>query len=162
MNDTQGARLGSQESYRLLVDSVQDYAISMLDPQGMVVTWNRGAELITGYSSEEIIGSHLSVFYAPEDIADGLPERELAAARQSGRFEDEGWRVRKGGQRYWANVCVSAMLDSNGELIGYSKLTRDLTEPLRPWPLPRATPAASSRPAWTPRWPSPVTARSPT
>lgn len=123
-----GAQLGSQESYRLLVESVTDYAIVMLDPQGHVASWSRGAELTKGYAREEIIGQHFSVFYLPEEVATGAPERELAAALETGRYEAEGWRVRKDGSQFWANVSVSPMYDANGGLIGFSKLTRDLTE----------------------------------
>src|SRR6185312_8056645 len=101
----------SEERFRLLVDAVKDYAIFMLDPQGHVLTWNAGARLIKGYEASEIIGKHFSVFYPPEALARGLPEEELRVASATGRFEDEGWRVRKDGTRFWANVVVTAMRD---------------------------------------------------
>jgi PAS domain S-box-containing protein len=118
----------SEERFRLLVMGVKDYAIFMLDPNGLVSTWNAGAESIKGYSAEEIIGSHFSRFYPPNSIQRGLPERELRGATMQGRFEDEGWRVRKDGSRFWANVIITAVRDANGRLLGFSKITRDLSE----------------------------------
>ena len=118
----------SEERFRLLVDSVRDYAIFMLDPQGHVLTWNTGAERFKGYRADEIIGSHFSRFYTPEALARGLPDDELEAARTVGSFEDEGWRVRKDGTLFWANVVITSMRDQTGELIGYAKVTRDLTQ----------------------------------
>ncbi len=118
----------SEERFRLLVDSVRDYAIFMLDPQGHVLTWNTGAERFKGYRADEIIGSHFSRFYTPEALARGLPDEELKAARTVGSFEDEGWRVRKDGTLFWANVVITAMRDETGELVGFSKVTRDLTQ----------------------------------
>ncbi len=118
----------SEERYRLLVESVKDYAIYMLDPEGHVVTWNEGVQRIKGYSAEEILGRHFSVFYTPEDVAAGRPERALEAAARDGRFEDETWRVRKDGTRFWADVVVTALRDPDGRLRGYAKVTRDLTE----------------------------------
>jgi len=118
----------SEERFRLLVDSVRDYAIFMLDPQGHVLTWNAGAERFKGYRAAEIIGSHFSRFYTPEAMARGLPAEELEAAKELGSFEDEGWRVRKDGTLFWANVVITAMRDETGELIGYAKVTRDLTQ----------------------------------
>ncbi len=120
--------LGSENSFRLLVESVTDYAIVMLDPEGHVVSWNPGAERIKGYTQDEIMGKHFSCFYPPEAVERGVPEMELKAAAKHGRFEDEGWRVRKDGQRFWANVVISALRDSGGKLRGFSKVTRDLTE----------------------------------
>ncbi len=120
--------LGSENSFRLLVESVTDYAIVMLDPEGHVVSWNPGAERIKGYTQDEIVGKHFSCFYPPEAIERGVPEQELKAATKHGRFEDEGWRVRKDGQRFWANVVISALRDSGGKLRGFSKVTRDLSE----------------------------------
>ncbi|HWI38772.1 MAG TPA: PAS domain S-box protein [Burkholderiales bacterium] len=117
----------SEERFRLLVESVRDYAIFMLDPQGHVLTWNSGAELIKGYRAEEIIGRHFSQFYPPEAEKD-FPAHELRVASAEGRFEDEGWRVRKDGSRFWANVVITALRDAQGELIGFAKVTRDLTE----------------------------------
>jgi two-component system sensor histidine kinase/response regulator len=118
----------SEESFRLLVESVQDYAILMLSPEGNIATWNTGAERIKGYRSDEIIGQHFSVFYPPEDVASGKPERELAAAEAEGRMEDEGWRVKHDGTRFWANVVITALRDKQGKLRGFGKVTRDLTE----------------------------------
>jgi PAS domain S-box-containing protein len=118
----------SEERFRLLVSGVKDYAIFMLDPQGYVQTWNEGAENIKGYSAEEIIGSHFSRFYPPDSIGQGLPEAELRGATMQGRFEDEGWRMRKDGSRFWANVIITAVRNPAGHLIGFSKITRNLTE----------------------------------
>jgi PAS domain S-box-containing protein len=112
--------------YRLLVQSVKDYAIFVLTPTGEIATWNEGAERLKGYTAAEAIGQHFSIFYRPEDQA--KPPRELAEARVSGRVEDEGWRVRKDGSRFWANVVITALRDESGRLIGYGKVTRDLTE----------------------------------
>ncbi len=117
----------SEEVFRLLIEGVTDYAIFMLDPLGHVATWNLGAERIKGYSAEEVIGQHLSIFYPHEVAARGWPEHELEVAASEGRFEDEGWRVRKDGSLFWANVIITAMYD-HGRLSGFSKVTRDLTE----------------------------------
>ena len=114
--------------FRLLVDSITDYAIYMLDADGVVSTWNRGAEHIKGYRADEIIGRHFSTFYTEEDRASGLPERALATAAREGRFETEGWCMRKDGSRFWTNAVVDAIRDSNGDLIGFAKITRDLSE----------------------------------
>jgi PAS domain S-box-containing protein len=124
----QATVLGSEDSFRLLVESVKDYAIIMLDPTGHVVSWNAGAERFKGYRAEEIIGKHFSCFYPPEAIQRGLPEQELKVAAEKGRFEDESWRVRKDGKKFWASVIISALRDKDGTLRGYSKVTRDLTE----------------------------------
>ncbi len=118
----------SEERFRLLVESVRDYAIFMLDPSGHVLTWNAGAERFKGYRADEIVGSHFSRFYPPEALARGLPAHELEVAARVGSFEDEGWRVRKDGSLFWANVVITAMRDTDGTLIGYSKVTRDLTQ----------------------------------
>jgi PAS domain S-box-containing protein len=118
----------SEERFRLLLGSIKDYAIFMLDPQGRIATWNASAERIKGYSAQEIIGQHISRFYTPEDARDGRPQRLLRQAEEQGRVEDEGWRVRKDGVRFWADVIISAVRDSTGKLVGYSKVTRDLTE----------------------------------
>src|SRR3954453_5475978 len=115
------------EQLALLVESVQDYAIFMLDPEGIVVTWNRGAERIKGYRADEIIGRHFSTFYTPEAIARDHPAYELEIAVQVGRFEEEGWRVRKDGSFFWANVVITALRDKSGTLRGFGKVTRDLT-----------------------------------
>jgi PAS domain S-box-containing protein len=118
----------SEERLRLLVDSVKDYAIFMLAPDGTVASWNGGAERLHGYRADEIIGEHFSRFYTEPDILAGKPETELRVATLEGRYEDEGWRLRKDGTRFWANVVVTALRDSNGQLFGFAKVTRDLTE----------------------------------
>lgn len=117
-----------QEHFKLLVESIRDYAIFMLDPQGHVATWNAGAEAIKGYSSSEIIGRHISTFYAEEDRAAHKPERLLGIAAAKGSVEDEGWRVRKDGTRFWADVVITALHGAGGELVGFAKVTRDLTD----------------------------------
>ncbi len=122
------ARRESEEGFRLLVDGVKDYAIFRLDPRGQVVTWNPGASRIKGYLKEEIIGKHFSVFYPPEDIASGKPEEVLRTAAEKGRCEDEGWRVRKDGSRFWANAIITALRDEAGQLRGFAKVTGDITE----------------------------------
>jgi len=116
------------ERFQLLVEGVKDYAIFMLDPEGHVISWNRGAELIKGYRSEEILGRHFSVFYQAGALERGWPEHELKVARAEGRFEDEGWRVRKDGSVFWANVVITPLYDATGTLCGFAKVTRDLTE----------------------------------
>ena len=121
----------SDERFRLMVESVRDYAIFMLDPAGNIATWNLGAQLNKGYTTEEILGQHFSVFYTPEDIARDWPARELELALRDGRFEDEGWRVRKDGSRFWANVVITALHDSDGGHRGFAKVTRDLTQQRR-------------------------------
>jgi len=117
----------SEERFRLLVQSVTDYAIIMLDPAGRVVSWNDGAELIKGYTADEILGHSFTRFYPDEALAAGFPQRELEVAARAGRFEDEGWRVRKDGARFWANVVISPLRNADGALIGFAKVTRDLT-----------------------------------
>jgi PAS domain S-box-containing protein len=117
----------TEESFRLMVESVTDYAIVMLDPTGRVVSWNSGAERIEGYSADEIVGEHFSRFYPREDIARGAPQRDLDVVTGKGRFEDEGWRVRKDQSTFWANVVVTAIRDQAGNLRGFAQLTRDLT-----------------------------------
>jgi PAS domain S-box-containing protein len=116
------------EKFRLMVDSVKDYAIFMLDPHGIVVSWNEGAKKFKGYEASEIIGKHFSTFYLPEDIRSRKPQMELEIASTVGRFEDEGWRLRKDGTTFWANVVITALHDKHGTLFGFSKVTRDLTE----------------------------------
>jgi PAS domain S-box-containing protein len=125
--EAQQAALEAERRFRLLVEGVTDYAIYMLDTDGRVTNWNAGAERIKGYTSSEIIGAHFSRFYTPEDRDVGLPDRALATARQDGRYEAEGWRCRKDGTRFWASVLIDAVHD-NGELVGFAKITRDLTE----------------------------------
>jgi PAS domain S-box-containing protein len=118
----------SEERFRLLVERVEDYAILMLDPSGHVTSWNVGAQRIKGYRADEIIGKHYSCFYTEEDVNLHKPEMALQAASVLGRFADEGWRVRKDGSRFWANAVITAMRDSEDQLIGFSKITHDLTE----------------------------------
>ncbi|MFJ9787702.1 PAS domain S-box protein [Amycolatopsis sp. NPDC101161] len=117
-----------EDRFRLLVRSVQDYAIFLLDPDGRIESWNAGAERIKGWPAEEIIGQHFSVFYPPEDVAAGKPAWELEVAAREGRLEDEGWRVRKDGTRFWANVVITALFDERHRLAGFGKVTRDMTE----------------------------------
>jgi PAS domain S-box-containing protein len=114
--------------FRVLVDNILDYAIVLLDPAGRVATWNEGAKRIKGYTAQEIIGKHFSCFYPPDGIERGWPEHELKTAAKDGRFEDENWRIRKDGSRFWANVIVTALRDKDGNLVGYGKVTRDLTD----------------------------------
>ena len=118
----------SEERFRHLVQSVSDYAIYMLDPQGLITNWNAGAERIKGYAPDEIIGRHFSMFYTEQDRERGEPQRGLEMARSTGRFEKEGIRVRKDGTRFWANVVIDAVHDDDGRLIGFAKVTRDITE----------------------------------
>lgn len=117
-----------EDLLRLLVDRVQDYAIFGLDPQGYVISWNVGAERIKGYRASEIIGKHFSTFYPEEALRTGWPQTELAIATRDGRFEDDGWRVRKDGSRFWANVVITALRDDKGNLRGFAKVTRDLSD----------------------------------
>ena len=117
----------SEERFRLLVEGVQDYAIYMLDSLGTVTSWNAGARRIKGYDAAEVIGKHFSRFYTPDDVEAGKPWTELAIAREQGRAEDEGWRVRKDGSKFWARVVVTPVLDSEGTLCGFAKVTQDLT-----------------------------------
>jgi PAS domain S-box-containing protein len=114
--------------YQLMVEAVRDYAIFMLDPNGYVASWNTGAERIKGYKASEIIGQHFSVFYSEEDVARAHPQRELEIALRDGRFEEEGPRLRKDGSEFWANVVITAVRDETGALVGFAKVTRDLTE----------------------------------
>ena len=118
----------SEEQFRMLVQGVTDYAIFMLDPKGFMANWNAGAARIKGYAAEEIIGRHFSQFYTEEDRREGVPERALETARRTGKYESEGWRVRKDGTQFWANVVIDAIHNGPGELIGFAKITRDLTE----------------------------------
>jgi len=118
----------SEQTFQLLVESIQDYAIFMLDLDGRVASWNGGAERIKGYRADEIMGQHLSTFYPPEEVAQGKPQWELEVAEREGRHEDEGWRVRKDGTRFWANAVISAMRDAHGGLVGFAKVTCDLTQ----------------------------------
>jgi diguanylate cyclase (GGDEF)-like protein/PAS domain S-box-containing protein len=118
----------NEERFRLLVEGVKDYAIFMLDPEGRVASWNEGAHRIKGYSQQEILGRHFSIFYPEEDRERGKPERALEIAREKGTYEEEGWRVRKDGSRFWASVLITALWDEGGGLRGFAKVTRDITE----------------------------------
>jgi PAS domain S-box-containing protein len=118
----------SEERFRLLVENVRDYAIFMLDPEGRVVTWNEGAERLKGYKPEEIVGQQFSLFYPAEDVASGKPQHELEAAIAAGQSEEEGWRVRKDGSRFWASAVITALRDKGGALLGFTEVTRDITE----------------------------------
>jgi PAS domain S-box-containing protein len=118
----------SEERFRLLIESVQDYAIFMLGPTGLVTSWNAGAERIKGYRAEEIVGQHFSRFFLPDDLERDEPNRELQVTAAEGRFETEGWRVRRDGSRFWANVVLTSLRDQTGKLVGFSKITRNLTE----------------------------------
>jgi PAS domain S-box-containing protein len=126
--NAQEALRESERQFRLLVSAVIDYAIFALDPNGIVVSWNAGAQKIKGYQASDIIGSHFSRFYSEEDRMAGVPSRALYTASQEGRFEGEGWRVRKDGTKFWANVVLDAIRDEEGHLVGYAKITRDITE----------------------------------
>ena len=118
----------SEERFRLLVERVKDYAIFMLDPAGLVVSWNAGAELIKGYRAEEIIGQHFSRFYPEEDRQQGKPEQDLERVREQGRLEIRGWRIRQDGSRFFSNVVITALSDEQGDLLGFANITRDITE----------------------------------
>jgi PAS domain S-box-containing protein len=126
--ETENALRLSEERFRLLVEGVEDYAIYSMDPQGVVASWNAGARRIKGYSAKEIIGENFSRFYTPEDVKRGLPAKVLQTAREEGHYTGEGWRVRKDGSRFWSNVVVTALRDDAGNIIGFSKITRDMTE----------------------------------
>lgn len=116
------------ELHRLLVESVDEYAIFALDPDGYILSWNAGAYRFKGYTADEVVGKHFSIFYPREKVEEGFPQFELKEAARVGRFEDEGWRIRKDGTRFWANVVITALRDPAGHLVGYAKVTRDLTE----------------------------------
>lgn len=120
--------LAGEDPFWLLVDSVRDYAIFLVDDDGLIQSWNTGARLITGYEAEEVVGRHVAMLFTPEEVDNGWAQRELARAASAGRAEDEGWRVRKGGQRFWASVVTTAMRRADGTLYGYSTIMRDLTE----------------------------------
>jgi PAS domain S-box-containing protein len=126
--EAQQELVASEQRFRLLVDGVVDYAIYMLDPNGVVTNWNRGAERIKGYGADKIIGQHFSLFYTAEDRAAGTPMRALNIAAEQGRYDAEGWRVRKDGSLFWASVIIDAVRGNDGALIGFAKVTRDITE----------------------------------
>jgi PAS domain S-box-containing protein len=129
-HERSGTGAPSADQFRLLVEAVRDYAIFLLDPDGRVVSWNAGAERIKGYAAEEILGQEFTRFYEPHDIAAGLPSRMLARAAREGRFQGRGWRVRKDGRRFYAQVTITALFDPSGKLIGYAKITQDVTADL--------------------------------
>src|ERR1700686_1416932 len=120
-------RVARTEHLQLLLDAIQDYAIFTLDPAGVIRSWNRGAVRTMGYSADEAVGQNFQIFYGPDDRAAGKPEAELAIARKEGRVEDEGWRVRKDGSRFWANTIITVLRDRQGGIRGFAKVTRDLT-----------------------------------
>ena len=120
--------LSEEERFRLLVSSVTDYAIYMIDSTGRVATWNPGAERFKGYKADEVIGEHFSRFFTPEDAASDLPGKAMRIAAREGRFESEGWRVRKDGTRFWAHVVLDPIRDDDGKLLGFAKITRDVTD----------------------------------
>jgi PAS domain S-box-containing protein len=117
-----------QEPFRLFVETVRDYALFMLDREGRIATWNVGAERIKGYAEEDVIGRHFSILYPPEDAAAGKPEAALETAHRDGKFEEQGWRLRKDGSRFYADVVITALFAPTGELVGFGKVTRDVTE----------------------------------
>ena len=121
-------QIGDAKRLQLLVEAVTDYALYLLDLDGTIVSWNTGAERIKGYSADEIIGKNFSMFFTPEDLAAGKPARALHTAKTVGRFEDEAWRVRKDGTRFWASAVLDAVHGEDGAVIGFAKVTRDLTE----------------------------------
>lgn len=121
-------RSADEFSFRRLVEGVRDYAIYMLDPEGNIASWNHGAQRFKGYMADEIVGQHFSRFYTEEDRLDGLPTRALGIALKEGKFESEGWRVRKDGSRFWAHVVIDPIHAPNGTLLGFAKITRDLSE----------------------------------
>ena len=125
-NTAEPRDLGDQ--FALLVSGVVDYAIFMLDPAGVIVTWNEGAQRIKGYTATEVVGRHFSIFYPPAEVRNRKPDWELEVAKREGRYEEEGWRLRKDGTRFWANVIITALRDETGRLRGFGKVTRDLTE----------------------------------
>ena len=118
----------AEDPFKLLVQSIVDYAIYLLDPDGKVTSWNAGAERIKGFQTHEIVGKHFSTFYTDEDRKAGMPQKVLDTARREGKFVGEGWRVRKDGSRFWASVVVDRINDDDGKLIGFAKITRDMTE----------------------------------
>ncbi len=160
---TREALRQSEERFRLLVEGVKDYAIFMLDPEGYITTWNEGARRIKGYEEEEIVGEHFSIFYTGEDVGREHPEEELRVAAAEGSYEEEGIRVRKDGSTFFASVLITALWDEEGELRGFAKVTRDVTERkeaeererlLAQEQAPWRVPLISSRASATPSTPS--------
>ena len=128
MQSFNGSDAETVDRFELLVEAVEEYAIFMLDPDGIVLSWNAGAERIKGYTADEIVGRHFSAFYTAEDLLAAKPERELAAAREHGNYREEGLRVRKDGTTFWANVVIRAIVDGDGHVRGFAKVTRDDTD----------------------------------
>lgn len=128
ISENRDLKLAGESRYRLLVEAVMDYAIYLLDPDGRVISWNRGAERFKGYAANEIIGRHFSVFYTESDRQAGVPRRALETARSEGRFEAEGWRVHKSGREFWCSVVIDAIRDDDGNVLGFAKITRDITD----------------------------------
>ena len=119
-----GASAEQTDLFRLLIESIREYAIFVLDPEGNVLTWNPGAQAMKGYTRDEIVGQHFSKFYLPEAVQSGWPQRELVLAQKEGRFADEGWRVRKDGTSFWASVIITPLRSKSGELSGFAKITQ--------------------------------------
>jgi PAS domain S-box-containing protein len=128
MTKSKASDMSDQDRHQLLIEAVIDYAIYMLDVDGRIVSWNSGAQRLKGYIPSEIIGQHFERFYTPEDRAGGVPQAALQMARDRGRFQAEGWRVRKDGSKFWASVVIDAIRDPSGQLVGFAKVTRDVTE----------------------------------
>lgn len=128
MSDDRTKNAIEEMRFRLLIDAVVDYAIYMIDPDGIITSWNAGAKRFKGYEEAEILGQHFSRFYTPEDRKAGLPQRALDTAINEGRFEGEGWRVRKDGTHFWSHVVIDPIFDPSGKLLGFAKITRDLTD----------------------------------
>jgi PAS domain S-box-containing protein len=126
--EAESALRQSEERFRLLVEGVQDYAIYSMDPQGVITSWNTGARRIKGYAAQEIMGQHFSRFYTPKDVQEGLPAKVLQIAREEGHYQGEGWRVRKDGSRFWSNVVITPLRNEAGKIIGFSKITRDMSD----------------------------------
>src|SRR3954452_11862634 len=120
--------VSDERRFQLFIDAIRDYAIYMLDPQGIVSSWNAGAQRFKGYTANEIIGQHFSCFYTDEDRQAGVPQQALATAMAEGKYETEGWRVRQDGSRFWASVVINPIRDQDGNLFGFAKITRDITE----------------------------------
>jgi rsbT co-antagonist protein RsbR len=127
-NNQPGGMRDNDFDYRLLVQNMKEYAICMLDPEGRIVSWPEGAERMKGFTADEVVGKQTDIFYSKEDVAEGKPRRKLEIAVKTGRFEEEDWRYRKDGSRFWANVVVNPILDENNTLIGFAQVTRDITE----------------------------------
>jgi hypothetical protein len=128
LRDTTRGLWESNDGLRLLVENVTDYAIYVLDSSGRIMTWNVGVQRIKGYTAAEVIGHHFSMFFTPEDVRQGKPNRLLEMAAREGKYQEENWRVRKDGTRFWASILLTALYDASGELRGFGKVTRDLTE----------------------------------